>query len=152
MWGDVAPVRVTNAGQYRPDIVFLGAGRPRHQRISPVGADYDARLFGNLAAAFGMTANTGHPTVRRGQSGDGEPLPDFRAGFGGGIQEELIEQRPLRRTHLRHAVDRGRIAGQLKLAQIQSNRANYWAVGGEDALQQPPALQARHPRRPDEMG
>jgi hypothetical protein len=152
MRGDIAPIGVTNTGQHRPNIVFLGAGRPGHQRIPPVGADHDPRRFGNIRAAFRAAANAGHAAGGRGQSGDRELLPDFRPGLGGGVQQQLVENRPARRAHLGDPVDWRRFAGQLELAEIQSDCANDGAVGRQHALQQSPAFQARHPRRPDEMG
>ena len=62
MWGDIAPVCATRAGQHRPSIAFCGANRLGHQRIAPIRADHDPRLFRDLCPTPWPTANSGHST------------------------------------------------------------------------------------------
>ena len=152
MRGDIAPVSVTEAGQHRPSIVFRGVDRLGHERIPSICTDHDPRLFRDLRPTLWATANSSHSTSRRSQPSYREPLSHFGAGLGGGLQQELVQHRPARRAHLSNPVERRRVAGQLELAQIQPDRADDRTVRRQHAVKQPPALEARDPGRPDEMG
>ena len=116
MRGYVAPVSVVAASQAWPYIVLGSAYTFRNERISPVGADYDPRFLAYIRSGLAVASNPGDTLTGISQFCDGEGLSDFRTGFCGGVQQQLVQQQAAWGANLGDPVRGRQIARQSQLA------------------------------------
>src|SRR5205823_2133517 len=92
MRGYIAPVSVVAASQAWPYIVLGSTDTLCNERISPIGADYNPRFLAYIRSCLAVASNPCDLVTGINQVCDGEGLSDFRTGFCGGVQQQLVQQ------------------------------------------------------------
>jgi hypothetical protein len=90
----------------------------------PIGTDHHARLFFGHGMIPAVAAYTGYASIIQDQFFGSETFANFRAGFGGCIDEDLIEHRPPHAVLNLNAIYRWCATLKHELSHIERNFAD----------------------------
>ena len=96
-----APVRVVAPLEIRLLVVLLGLHDLRDMGVAAVSADHDARPLDHRGAACITPTDANDDAVLDDHVFDGEAFADLGARGGGGVDEDLVDQRAPRRVPAR---------------------------------------------------
>ncbi len=116
---------------------------PSETGVPPVGSDGDVgSLRGHRTPPLVPAADTGKSLAIGYEVLDHEALPQLCAGLDGGVEQDLVQRRAPWPVAHRNAVDREVPANQRKVIEIHGYRGDGRAAGGQDLVEQAPAVKA----------
>ena len=116
-----------------------------------IGPDDDVRMFRDGTAVLRSTLDADRTFAFDNDLLDGEALTDLRTGFGCGVDEQLVEDRPPWAIGDGVLV-RARGAGDGERAEVEGVGVDRRASGRHQPVEQPPSRERIRPEGMQDMG
>lgn len=146
----VAPVRIIGGEQLRLLVVLFRVHRFGNDGLTSVRADDNVRVLFGRRAILGVTANADDLALLLNDFSYREPFADFRSRFGGGIDEDFVENCPARAVGDR-ACWSARCSRYGELAEVERISVDRRASGCDDAVEKAPSAERVHSGRVNQV-
>jgi hypothetical protein len=128
---------------------FDGLG---HQRLDTLGANHDLGAIVDASASSAVSLGSNDSIVVPQQRLDGEPFPQFRASFNGGVHEQPVQHRAAWTEAAASGVGVGHATFERKWTDVEDQATgDWWAPGCLQSIEQPPAIHDLGTMRPDDV-